>query len=197
MTITLIRKAPRLEVDTWSPSVLLRRRGRRAVSILLWLAVLAVVVVAWPARFGGHLGLTQVAGHSMDGTFRTGDLVVTWRHPSYRPGEVVVYRIPDADLHRFRVVHRIRAVGADGRFVTQGDNNANADPWRPDTHDVEGSVLFRVPGAGHLLSAVFSPLALLLLCAALAGYCVFHLVAGTGRGDEESEVSAGETSATV
>jgi signal peptidase I len=161
-------------------------RGARARWAAGWLLVVAVVVLAWPVQLGGRFGLVVVSGHSMDGTYRTGDLLMTWRHSAYDVGDIAVYRIPDAGpAHGLRVVHRI--VGhTDGGFLMRGDNRTSNDIWHPSRHDVVGSPVLRLPGGGLALRWLFNPLALAMLCAG----CVFLLVSGSG-----GERSVGESSA--
>lgn len=160
-------------------------RGARAKWAAGWLLVVAVVVLAWPVQLGGRFGMVVVSGHSMDGTYRTGDLLMTWRHSAYDVGDIAVYRIPDpGPAHGLRVVHRI--VGhADGGFLMRGDNRTTNDLWHPTTHDVVGRPMLRLPGGGLALRWLFNPLALALLCAG----CVFLLVSGSGV-----EQSVGESS---
>jgi signal peptidase len=145
----------------------------RAASLVGWVIVLAVVVLAWPVQLHGHFGLVVVSGHSMDGTYRTGDLLVTWRQTAYDVGDVAVYRVPGTGVgHGMRVVHRI--VGrADGGFVMQGDNRTTTDIWHPTPRDVVGQPVARLPAGGLVLRWLFNPLALALLC----GVCVFLVVA--------------------
>ncbi len=149
------------------------RQFRRAASIAGWVLVIAFVVLAWPVQLGGRTGLVVVSGHSMDGTYRTGDLLVTWRHPTYEVGDVAVYRIPGTGAgHGLRVVHRI--IGrADGGFLMQGDNRTTPDQWHPTASDVVGRPLLRLPAGGLVLHWLFNPLALALVC----GVCVYLVVA--------------------
>lgn len=162
-----------------------RRRGplRRAGSVAGWLLLVAFVAAIWPVQLGGRAGLVVVSGHSMDGTYRTGDLLATWRHSSYDVGDVAVYRVPGNGVgHGLRVVHRI--IGrTDGGFVMQGDNRTTPDQWHPTTHDVVGRPFARVPAGGLILSWALNPLMLAFAC----GVCVFLLVANPGRGAKKTD----------
>jgi signal peptidase I len=153
-----------------------RRRpslSRSARTCAGWAVVVAVVALLWPVQLQGHLGLTVVSGHSMDGTYRTGDLLLTWREPTYDVQDVVVYRVPGNGVgHGMHVVHRI--IGhADGGYLMQGDNKTTPDQWHPTDGNVVGRPFARVAGGGVALRWLFHPLALALLC----GVCVFLLVA--------------------
>jgi signal peptidase len=164
-------------------------RSARARTVGAWALVVLLVVLAWPVQLGGRFGLVVVSGHSMDGTYRTGDLLMTWRHSTYDVGDVAVYRIPAAGpAHGMRVVHRI--VGRDGdAFVMQGDNRTTQDVWHPRPHDVVGQPFLRLPAGGLVLRWLLNPLALALLC----GVCVFLLVArpdgGPGSAAETPEAA--------
>jgi signal peptidase len=158
---------------------------RRVASVGGWLVVLAVVAVLWPVQLHGHLGLTLVSGHSMDGTYRTGDLLLTWRQPTYDVRDIVVYRVPGNGLgHGMHVVHRI--VGhADGGYLMQGDNKTTPDQWLPTDGDVVGRPFARIAGGGVALRWLLNPLALALLC----GICVFLLIASP---DDKPPATPGE-----
>lgn len=147
---------------------------RRIRGIVAWAAVVVIVLLAWPVRLGGHLGVVVVSGHSMDGTYHTSDLVLTWKHDTYRVGDIVVYRVPVGELGQgLRVVHRIIDGNDKTGFVTQGDNRKTPDIWLPQTSDIEGSPFTVLPRGGLALRWLFSPIALALLCAC----CVYLLLA--------------------
>jgi signal peptidase len=172
--------------------------ARRVGNVAGWVLVAALVYLAWPAQLGGHLSLVVVSGHSMDGTYRTGDLLMAWPHADYNVGEIIVYKIPKGEpASGLRVVHRVIEKKA-GHFTTQGDNRTTPDFWRPTVDDVVGHPFFRVRAGGLALKWLLSPLALAVLC----GICVFWFVIGDddeAEDDEESsdgeESTAGEESA--
>src|SRR5471032_1111728 len=111
---------------------------RRVFSAAGWVLVAVLVFLAWPAQLGGHLSMVVVSGHSMDGTYRSGDLLLAWPHADYSVGEIVIYKIPKGEpASGLRVVHRIIAKKS-GHFTTQGDNRTSSDFWRPTVHDVVG-----------------------------------------------------------
>jgi len=151
-----------------------------------WLLVVVVVFLAWPAQLGGHLSLVVVSGHSMDGTYRSGDLLFAWPHTDYNTGEIVIYKIPKGEpASGLRVVHRIIAKKA-GHFTTQGDNRTSADFWRPTVHDVVGHPFLRVRAGGLVLKWLLSPIALAVLC----GVCVYLAV--VGKDDEADDAEQGD-----
>jgi signal peptidase len=158
--------------------------ARRVGNVAGWLLVVALVYLAWPAQLGGHLSLVVVSGHSMDGTYRTGDLLMAWPHADYNTGEIIVYKIPKGEpASGLRVVHRVIEKKA-GHFTTQGDNRTTPDFWRPTVNDVVGHPFFRVRAGGLALKWLLSPLALAVLC----GVCVFWFVIGDDdEADDEAE----------
>jgi signal peptidase len=154
-----------------------------------WALVVVFVALSWPVQLGGHLGMVVVSGHSMDGTYRTGDLLMTWRHSRYDVGDVAVYRVPgDGAGHGMRVVHRIVARSGDG-YVLQGDNRTTRDQWHPTDADMVGRPFARLAGGGLALRWLVNPLALALLCAV----CVFFLVAKPNEPAESDEPAPAES----
>ena len=131
--------------------------ARRVLSLAGWAMVAVLVYLAWPAQLGGHLSLVVVSGHSMDGTYRTGDLLLAWPERDYALGDVIVYKIPKGEpASGLRVVHRV-IDKQDGHFTTQGDNRDSPDFWRPTTHDVVGQPFFRVGPAGSPCAGCSAP----------------------------------------
>jgi signal peptidase len=136
-----------------------RRPWRYVVSVGIFLVA---VVLLWPAQFGGLTGLTVVNGHSMEPTYYTGDLVVSFRLPNYAPGDIVSYRVPSGQPGAGgRVIHRIFSEATTGGrtvFTTKGDNNPSTDPWNFVTGDVLGKALFSIPAIGSVLGGASNPI---------------------------------------
>ena len=146
-----------------------------------WALVAVVVFLAWPAQLGGHLSLVVVSGHSMDGTYRSGDLLLAWPHADYDIGEIIVYKIPKGEpASGLRVVHRV-IEKKDGHFTSQGDNRTTPDFWRPTVNDVVGHPFLRIRAGGLALKWLLSPIALALVC----GVCVYWAV--VGKDDEQAD----------
>jgi len=145
--------------------------------------VFFVVVLAWlltlrPQQLGGPADYVMVRGHSMLPTFRSGDLVIVKRRPSYAVGDVVAYQVPKGDLGAgLVVIHRIVGGSPDEGFVTRGDNNATDDDWRPHPEDVLGTPAVRIPMLGGVLGFFHAPLPL----ACLGGAIAFALVWDAGQ----------------
>jgi signal peptidase len=151
--------------------------------------VAVLVYLAWPAQLGGHLSLVVVSGHSMDGTYRSGDLLMAWPHADYNKGEIIVYKIPKGEpASGLRVVHRV-IEKKDGHFTSQGDNRTTPDFWRPTVDNVVGEPFLRVRAGGLALKWLLSPIALAFVC----GVCVFWFV--IGKDDEAEEEQAEEDEA--
>ncbi|MDQ1618779.1 MAG: signal peptidase [Actinomycetota bacterium] len=156
-----------------------------------WALVAVVVFLAWPAQLGGNLSLVVVSGHSMDGTYRTGDLLLTWPQDSYEKGDIVVYRVPEGDpASGLRVVHRI-VTADDGHFITQGDNRDTPDIWSLTAADMEGSPSFRVPVGGLALRWLLSPFALALVSAV----CIYLVVVGKDSEADDEGASGSDSEA--
>ncbi len=133
--------------------------------LLGWARVaLALVLLAgWfqflrPQGLGGPADDVMVSGTSMLPAMKSGDLVVVTRRSAYAPGDVVAYRVPDADVGAGQqVIHRIIGGSADEGVVLQGDNRTAPDVWRPRPADIVGTEWVRIPHAGVLLLFVRNP----------------------------------------
>ena len=88
----------------------------------IWFALLG------PTAFGGPAGYIEVSGHSMDGTYKTGDLILTRDQDTYAMGDIVTFKVYDG---AGQVIHRITGGDGDTGYTTQGDNNPDPDPWHP------------------------------------------------------------------
>lgn len=126
-------------------SYLLSRRMLANIGVLaflgVWFVTLAPTVIHGPAAY------VEVNGHSMDGTYKTGDLILTHQRESYARGDIIVFK---TDMGG-QVVHRI--IGGNGitGFTTQGDNNPDPDPWHPTNADVVGKAWHRFEGKAWVL----------------------------------------------
>ncbi|MEV7973774.1 signal peptidase I [Cellulomonas sp. NPDC089187] len=130
-------------------------RLRSATGWLLTGALVGVLVwFGWPTTLGGCTTLTIVSGHSMEPTYRTGDLVVS-RCGAPEVGDVVVYTPPGVD--EGRIIHRVIGGSAAEGWAIRGDNNDFDDPWRPTQADVLGVARVHVPGLGRVASILLDP----------------------------------------
>jgi signal peptidase I len=133
------------------------RHGRRrhlAVDILVLLLVAVALWFTWPARFGGAATFVVVHGHSMDPTFRSGDVVLVRRAGSYHVGEIAAYHIPKGQAGAGQgVIHRIRKV-EDGHYTFRGDNRSTEDQWHPTAKDILGREVLRIPMPGETFWAI-------------------------------------------
>ena len=128
----------------------------------------------WPQNLHGSTAYIGVAGHSMDGTYRSGDLIVVRRQATYRVGDIVAYTIP---AHEFgagaHVIHRIVGGNATLGYATKGDNRTINDPWRPRNSDVLGRSWLRIPGLGNGIQKLAHPVPLGVLCGGIAILSLF------------------------
>lgn len=149
-----------------------RRIGSAVTWIALALIFTGIAVFFRPAWLpGGDTSTLIVSGHSMDGTYRTGDLVIVKREPGYRVGQIVGFQVPQGEAGAGMVViHRIVGRAPEGRFVTQGDNNPERDPWSIAAEDVTGAAFGRVPAAGMLSTYLRGPLGLAAVVGGLAAW---------------------------
>lgn len=141
---------------TARPSAALRWFGRvRSAATLA--AAAGVIWLMLPPALGGRTGYVIVAGHSMEPTYHTNDLAITYETSRVEVGDVIVYRVPQGEQGAgAHVIHRV--VGGDGvsGYVTQGDNREGPDTWHPDHGDVVGKVVALVPQGGRALAMAFN-----------------------------------------
>ncbi|MFC0713802.1 signal peptidase I [Cellulomonas biazotea] len=146
-----------------------RARRRRLVAWVPAALVLALAAFLWPTTWGGGTTLVVVAGHSMEPTYASGDLVVA-RTGTPQVDDVVVYRPDGVDGY---VVHRVVGGDAQGGWTTRGDNNGWDDVWHPTADDVVGVVRWHVPGLGAVTPVLGSPLTWVALGVILAGWLLW------------------------
>jgi len=142
-----------------------RSRLDRVVSTLLSVILVGGLVafagLALGPRVLGYRTATMLTG-SMAGTIDPGDIVVSAPKPTadIEVGDILTFHAPVADQHL--ETHRVIAVRhtADGRTVirTQGDANAEPDPWRATVRDdTVWQVVHVVPGVGTAIRALRTP----------------------------------------
>jgi signal peptidase I len=170
--------------------------GRRIVLLTL-LGLLAGVwaVTLRPVSLGGPATYLVVRGDSMLPTYETGELLILHAVPAYGVGDAIGYRVPDGQVGAGHViVHRIVAIGDDGTYVMEGDNNPSPDPWTPAERDVAGKVWAAIPLVGRAVTWVHQPATLAALAAAVAVAIVLS-GGGGGGGAERRRIGAPAASA--
>ncbi|MEB2527211.1 signal peptidase I [Kocuria rosea] len=142
-----------------------RIAARTASRVLLNLAALVVLALALAMLVPGALGYERyvITGASMSGTFEKGTLAIESAVPvaDLAVGDVITYLPPpDSGLTEL-VTHRILTVEESESgpvFRTQGDANADADPW---TFQLPGPTQARldhaVPHLGWAFIALSDP----------------------------------------
>lgn len=172
----------------------LRRVGNVVLSIVLTLCILIFVLLALGPHVLGYRTSTMLTG-SMAPGIMPGDVVVTAPRPAadIQVGDVISYQIPIED-HRVET-HRVTEVlhGDDGSVAvrTQGDANANVDPW---TAVLEEDVVWEVQGVipeiGTVIRALHRPLVSKGLLWAAVGAMVLLGLSTIWSEDEESDAEA-------
>ncbi|CAI9404212.1 signal peptidase I [Nocardioides sp. T2.26MG-1] len=152
-------------VAVTAPPAAARPRARRVVAVLadlvLVLCLLAFALIAVGPHLLGYRTSTMLTG-SMEPGISPGDVVVTAAKPvsEVEVGDVITYQIPVED-HRVET-HRVIEVlhQRDGSVAvrTQGDNNADPDPW---TATLQGDQVWEmqavVPELGSVIRAFRAP----------------------------------------
>jgi signal peptidase len=144
----------------------IRRMGGRLVDVgLVIVGLLTVAAVALVVTGGWHL--RSVLSGSMEPALPTGSIAIVQRQPagSVATGDVIVFHSPDAP--EALVVHRVIERSPYGVLQTQGDANADPDPWRLTLRDEHAWVVRgHVPYAGWLVVAARGPWGRIALFAA-------------------------------
>ena len=140
-----------------------------AAAVLSWLFL-------WPAVLGGSMTYVVVSGPSMEPTYHTGDLVVARERSGYETRDVVVFATENGN-----VIHRI--IGGDGEsgYVTQGDNNPEADRWAPTDDEVLGEAVVHLPGVGNAVVLLKQVLITPPFPYLLAGFVFLVIVLGDDK----------------
>jgi signal peptidase I len=151
-----------------------RNGGRNAATVAKIGVLIFALFACWhfvlPTSLGGSTTYTIVSGPSMEPRFHTGDLVIARPARRYPIGQVVIYKIPDPQYSRYRVVHRIVDRLPDGRYVVQGDNQDHADPWMIPHDNIAGGEVLAIAKGGYLLGYLRNPLYLGVALACLVTY---------------------------
>lgn len=136
-----------------------RRLTTLAVNLLIAAVTLAAAAYVAPSLLGYDRYV--ITGGSMSGAFESGSMVLSRSVPAedLRVGDVITYQPPPSSGVTTLVTHRIVRVGRDhlGRQVlrTQGDANADPDPWRFTLTEHEQAVVqVSVPYVGYPLIAL-------------------------------------------
>ena len=161
-----------------------------AWSVLLWILACAWLVsvwwYVWPTSLAGHTTFTVVQGQSMEPEMHFGDLVYARSSAQYRPGDIVVYRIPDGQPGEGQlVIHRVIERHEDGTLVIKGDNRESTDDVVVTDTDVLGKSIKNLgPVAGKALGLL--PIAFALVVGAVVTFLLWpqEEYATLDRGDE-------------
>ncbi|CAN5618009.1 hypothetical protein BH23ACT3_BH23ACT3_01880 [soil metagenome] len=129
---------------------------KRVVSAGITLAIVVLIIVLWPVRFGGATQWVVVSGTSMEPAYDLGDLVMARSVSRSTVCDVVVFAVPDGVGAGNLVIHRIVDVRPDGTFVVQGDNRDTPDEWSVGQEHVVGHPIFALPGVGSLVTGSLS-----------------------------------------
>ena len=129
---------------------------KRVFSAAVTLAIVVLIILLWPVRFGGATQWVVVSGNSMEPAYDLGELVMARSVSRSAVGDVVVFAVPEGVGAGNLVIHRIVDVRPDGTFVTQGDNRDTPDEWSVGQEHVVGHPVITLPGLGTLVTGSFS-----------------------------------------
>jgi signal peptidase I len=164
MTTTPFRRQPSQLLSLPSRGLGSARGRRRALS---WVVFVTALVGWWvalaPAQVNGPATYAIVEGHSMEPLLHTGDLAIARRQPSYRVGDLVMYRVAYG-----LVIHRIVAGDAVRGWTTRGDNRPEIDPWVVPDDGIVGRYWTAIASFGPVIVWVSrNPLPFGAICASL------------------------------
>jgi signal peptidase I len=124
----------------------------RGILASIGYAVVAVLVAFVLSVNTGYIQARVVLTNSMSGTIEPGDLVVAvpWVEPAV--DEIAIYQARDFEgVVRAEFVHRIISGSAEAGFEFKGDNNPEKDVLVVPIEDIQGTVLFWIPGVGAII----------------------------------------------
>lgn len=164
---------------------------RRVWSLTSWGVTIGLILCWWvyrPTSIGGSTSFLVVSGHSMDGTYTTGDFVLVKEKAAYGVGDIVGFQVPEGEPGAgMIVIHRVIRIDDDGRYRTQGDNNDHADIWATHIDDVKGEAVARLAQGGRAVELMRHPLAISLMTGILATWAALGFT-----GKQEDDEDAGE-----
>lgn len=130
---------------------MIRRVVKAALALTLLLAVLLIMIQAFPQTVGADHSLTVLSG-SMEPTIGTGSVVFVTEVPpdTIEEGDVITYRDEGGNLVTHRVIEKKEAVTT-FRLITKGDANENRDIEPVLTNQIVGVVMFHIPYLGYLV----------------------------------------------
>jgi signal peptidase I len=131
-----------------------RRRGQVVVNVLCAAVMLLAVAFIVPAAFGYQRYV--ITGSSMGGSLDVGAVAFEEVVPvnDLRVGDVITYQPPSDSGIDHLVTHRIVSIQGDV-YRTQGDANADVDPWTFQlTSTSQSRVAYSVPYVGYVLIAL-------------------------------------------
>jgi len=128
------------------------------VSTIFTTALVSLAVASWlvmaPSNIGGPVDYMITDGISMQPYMNRGDLAVVRIGHAGETGDVMAYLNP---LTKQRVLHRVIGV-SDEHTILKGDNNTWVDSFQPTDDELIGTLWFRIPHAGKVVSWLQSPL---------------------------------------
>lgn len=144
-----------------TPRAGLRRSLRladRGSSVVCGVAVILLAALAL-ATAAGYRPLIDYSD-SMRPAIRAGDLVISHAKPatSIRVGEIVSFE--DPGLNGKLVTHRVVGIHALARridFLTRGDANAVPESWSVARHASVGTLAWRIPAIGRVVTWMTDP----------------------------------------
>ncbi len=133
--------------------------GYSLLSLIIILQLMSIL--AWynasstdhdPSVFG--FTKSTVMSGSMEPTIHVGELVVTFKQPSYKVGDIIMVWDPDFNLY---ILHRIVDC-VDGEFITKGDHNTYVDARLRSPEMIVGKCIYHSMILGHISSFVSNPI---------------------------------------
>src|SRR5437867_3036945 len=90
----------------------------------------------------------QFQNFSYSNGFKKGDMPIVESSSTYKPGDIVVFSIPNQNIP---IIHRIVKINPDGSFQTKGDHNALQNPYEYDIKpsQIHGKVVYIIPKLGY------------------------------------------------
>jgi len=124
---------------------------RDIIEIIVAIVVAVLAYQGMALLLGTPMPMVSVVSCSMYPTLHPGDLILVQNDGNFQPGDIAIYM-----SDRSTVIHRIKNVTSDGKYVFQGDNNCASIPSDVNVpkNRIIGKAKFAVPVLGFPRMAI-------------------------------------------
>jgi signal peptidase len=127
--------------------------SRRLLPFVLSTLVVSVVIIWLSQSFELFpYSLYAVSSNSMEPRLEKGSLVIVQEvneNADLEKGDIITFKGSES-VEVLPITHRIVSV-KDDKYITKGDNNEKADPWKLDRSEIIGKVVYNIDEVGEFI----------------------------------------------